>query len=77
MLKKLLVFGITIVLFISTIQIANSENITFYNKWVQVTASNGYAMGLKQDGSLWAWGSNQYGQLGDGTEFSSVPVQVK
>lgn len=33
---------------------------------------------LKSDGTVWAWGDNSYGQLGDGTFTSSaVPVQVK
>ena len=32
---------------------------------------------LKQDGSVWAWGSNSYGQLGDGTTtYRSQAVQV-
>lgn len=32
---------------------------------------------LKQDGSVWAWGSNSYGQLGDGTTTDcSQAVQV-
>ena len=33
---------------------------------------------LRNDGSLWAWGDNQYGQLGDGTTINrSQPVEIK
>ncbi len=32
-----------------------------------VSAGRCYTMAIKQDGSLWAWGLNDYGQLGDGT----------
>lgn len=34
-----------------------------------------YALG--EDGSVWAWGKNTYGQLGDGTtESSDTPIRV-
>jgi alpha-tubulin suppressor-like RCC1 family protein len=34
-------------------------------------------MCLKTDGTLWAWGSNNYGQLGNNTTNSySSPIQV-
>jgi hypothetical protein len=36
------------------------------------------AYALKSDGTVWAWGDNEDGELGDGTTASStVPVQVK
>ena len=36
-----------------------------------------HSLGLKSDGTLWAWGYNGYGQLGDGTTVSKTsPVQV-
>ncbi len=42
-----------------------------------LSAGSGYTMIVKTDGSLWACGRNNYGQLGDGTNTNrSAPVQV-
>ena len=35
---------------------------------VSVSAGADYTMAIKADGSLWAWGANDYGQLGNGTD---------
>ena len=36
-----------------------------------------HAVALKSDGTVWAWGSNSYGELGDGTTAGrNIPVQV-
>ena len=46
--------------------------------WRQVAAGNQHTLAIATDGSLWAWGENRYGQLGNdkrGTN-SSVPVRV-
>lgn len=43
-----------------------------------VAAAANHTMALKSDGTAWTWGSNAFGQLGDGTnESKSAPVQVK
>ena len=37
-----------------------------------------HSLALKNDGTVWAWGLNQDGELGDGTNTdSSTPVEVK
>jgi alpha-tubulin suppressor-like RCC1 family protein len=43
-----------------------------------VAASSQHSLALGADGTLWAWGDGQYGELGNGAFFtqSSVPVQV-
>lgn len=44
----------------------------------QVAAGRTFGLARKSDGTVWAWGDNENGQLGDDTGFSSgVPVQVK
>jgi len=35
--------------------------------WVTAAAGNGDSAAIKTDGTLWTWGYNFYGQLGDGT----------
>ena len=43
-----------------------------------IAAGSSHSLALKNDGTVWAWGNNMYGQLGDGTNTpSSTPVQVK
>jgi Regulator of chromosome condensation (RCC1) repeat/HYR domain len=42
-----------------------------------IAAGESYSLALKNDGSVWAWGRNGNGQLGDGTNAqSNTPVQV-
>lgn len=46
---------------------------------VSVVAGYDHVLALKADGTVWAFGSNSAGQLGDGStsKSSSMPVQVK
>jgi alpha-tubulin suppressor-like RCC1 family protein len=43
----------------------------------RVSAGFRFSLALRSDGTVWAWGANQFGQLGNGTTAgSAVPVQV-
>src|SRR5262249_20778166 len=42
-----------------------------------ISAGNTHSLAVKVDGSVWAWGSNNNGQLGDNTTTQEqVPIQV-
>jgi alpha-tubulin suppressor-like RCC1 family protein len=44
---------------------------------VAISGGAGYSLALLSDGTVRAWGNNQYGQLGDGpTAARHIPVQV-
>lgn len=48
--------------------------------WLMVSAGDGHACGIRTDNTLWCWGSNEQGRLGQGNQdeedSSLVPVQV-
>jgi alpha-tubulin suppressor-like RCC1 family protein len=45
--------------------------------WKQVTSAVRHTIAVKTDGTLWTWGYNAYGQLGDNTVINrSTPVQT-
>jgi alpha-tubulin suppressor-like RCC1 family protein len=45
--------------------------------WKQVSCGNFHTAAIKTDGTLWTWGDNTYGQLGDNTIVrKSSPVQT-
>lgn len=45
--------------------------------WSQITAGQNHSVALQQNGTLWAWGDNFYGQVGGGSlDFQRTPVRV-
>lgn len=47
------------------------------NSWSKIESGYYHAFGFKSDGSLWAWGKNDHGELGDGSTISrNSPVLI-
>jgi|GEM_PF-1080680 len=45
--------------------------------WSSVSTGNNHTLGIRTDGSLWAWGNNTNGRLGDGTTTQrNAPVRI-
>jgi alpha-tubulin suppressor-like RCC1 family protein len=45
---------------------------------VQIAAGRGHALALDRSGTVWSWGANDFGQLGNGSNGEAlVPVHVK
>jgi alpha-tubulin suppressor-like RCC1 family protein len=53
------------------------QTITGGTNWSQVAAGQYFAAAIKTDGTLWMWGRNNAGQLGDNTTIGKLsPVQT-
>lgn len=45
--------------------------------WQTIVSSERHTVSLKNDGTLWVWGDNIYGKLGDGTTIKKAsPIQI-
>ena len=48
-----------------------------FTDWCQVSGGSAHSLGVRQNGTAWAWGCNGSGRLGDGTLTNrSSPVSV-
>ncbi|MCL2804774.1 MAG: hypothetical protein FWD26_02430 [Treponema sp.] len=71
---KRIIFGIGLLVMTGFIY-AQAETAEW--NWTQVSVSSNHTAAIRADGTLWTWGKNDQGKLGDGTtNDSSVPVQV-
>ena len=53
------------------------QTIAYGTNWKQVCCGFNHVAAIKTDGTLWVWGSNLYGNLGDNTSTSkSSPIQT-
>ena len=53
------------------------QTVTFGTNWKSVACSNYHMSAIKTDGTLWLWGYNNSGQLGDNTTTNkSSPIQT-
>ena len=55
----------------------NPTRIGTATNWKTIAAGSWHGLGVKRDGTLWAWGANNYGQLGLGSGVTaSQPARV-
>ncbi len=60
-----------------TANVATPQQVGTANDWKTIIAGENFTIGIKTNSSLWAWGSNSFGQFGTGLYFSaSTPVQI-
>ncbi len=51
--------------------------VTSYVNWIQTEVGEEHILAIRSDRSLWGWGGNEYGKLGDGTtEPKESPVRI-
>ena len=74
---KKTVSAIGIVLIIAQIVMFPLSALATENSYSTMAFGPSHTLAIKTDGSLWAWGSNEYGQLGDGTGIDwDEPIKV-
>jgi alpha-tubulin suppressor-like RCC1 family protein len=53
-----------------------SSPIQITGSWSKFSRGNSHVLAIKTDGTLWSWGLNLYGQLGNGDRLEQLPIQI-
>jgi len=76
-MKRMLVFVLTFCLIAGGLVFPAGNAEVYATTTAQISCGYTHSLYLKDDGTVWAWGSNNYGQLGDGTTVDRyIPQQV-
>jgi hypothetical protein len=71
-------FLLTILLLTAALPLPAQTSRTSPANAAKVSARGEHTLMIDTDGGLWAWGKNQYGQLGNGSSIDRLlPVPVK
>jgi alpha-tubulin suppressor-like RCC1 family protein len=63
---------------LTPVQVKGPEGVGYLTGVVAIAAGSSHSLALLSDGTVWAWGENNAGQLGDNTATERhAPVQVK
>ena len=54
----------------------NPEQIGTATNWSDIASSSYHSVALRSDGTLWTWGDNAYGEIGDGQDPTLEPYVV-
>lgn len=58
-------------------RVVGEEGVGFLSGIVQISCGEAHTLALDGEGTVWAWGQGEQGQLGDGTNLNSnIPVRV-
>ncbi len=61
----------------SPVQVHGYNDVGFLTDVVKIAAGETFCLVLKSDGTVWGWGRNDVGQLGDGTAIDRwTPIQI-
>jgi alpha-tubulin suppressor-like RCC1 family protein len=55
--------------------IVSPRQVGINSTWTEVTAGDAFSVALRADGTIWTWGANAFGQLGDGTSVKRGTLQ--
>ncbi len=73
----LILFGLIFTLYALIPRISWGADPTLNRKWISIAAGKSHSLGIESDGTLWAWGGNGVGQLGDNaTVEKHTPVLI-
>ena len=62
---------------LSPIQITQDSDGNTFNGIISISGGGDFSLALKNDGTVWSWGYNYYGELGNGTIYPTyAPAQV-
>ncbi|MBI5778435.1 MAG: putative Ig domain-containing protein [Planctomycetes bacterium] len=62
---------------LTPVQVEGPDGVGFLTNIIAIASGDAHSIALKDDGTVWTWGNNFFGQLGDGTMTpKSTPVQV-
>lgn len=56
-------------------EINSPEQVSNIYTWKKISAGGYHSLAIKDDGTLWLWGENRFGQLGDGTLIGKNSIQ--